>query len=72
MPAPKSNGRNSRKVAPVKNLTITGLNSTHPAHFVGTDNPRQLRAITVLMRRPVPREDLDGIAGCSNAPDLVR
>lgn len=45
--------------------------STASARFLGTDNPRQLRAITVLLRRPVPREDLDGIAGCSNAPDLV-
>jgi hypothetical protein len=40
-------------------------------NFTGTDNPRQLRALTVLLRRPVSREELDHIAGCSNAPELV-
>ncbi len=39
--------------------------------FTGTDNPRHLRALAVLLRRPVPREQLDSIAGCSNAPELV-
>ena len=39
--------------------------------FTGTDNPRHLRAITVLLRRPVPREQLDSIAGCSNGPELI-
>ena len=71
MPAPKGNGRNSRKVAPAKTQTITSLHSTQPTYFVGTDNPRQLRAITALLARPVPREHLDRIAGCSNGPDLV-
>ncbi|WP_296444196.1 hypothetical protein [Rhodoferax sp. UBA5149] len=71
MSAPKSNGRNSRKVAPAKNLTITGLNSTQPTYFLGTENPRQLRAIHTLLRRPVPREHLDSIVGCSNGPELV-
>ena len=40
-------------------------------NFTGTDNPRQLRALAVLLRRPVSREELDHIAGCSNAPELV-
>ena len=40
-------------------------------NFTGTDNPRQLRALTVLLRRPVPREQLDGLAGASNSPELV-
>jgi hypothetical protein len=40
-------------------------------NFTGTDNPRQLRALAVLMRRPVSREELDHIAGCSNGPELV-
>ncbi|MDP2095438.1 MAG: hypothetical protein Q8K50_16360 [Hydrogenophaga sp.] len=44
---------------------------THSARFTGTDNPRHLRAITVLLRRPVPREALDSIAGASNSPELV-
>lgn len=39
--------------------------------FIGTDNPRHLRALAVLMRRPVPREQLDSIAGCSNGPELI-
>lgn len=39
--------------------------------FTGTDNLRHLRAITVLLRRPISREQLDGIAGCSNGPDLI-
>lgn len=40
-------------------------------NFTGTDNPRQLRALAVLLRRPVSREELDHIAGCSNGPELV-
>ena len=39
--------------------------------FTGTDNPRHLRAITALLRRPIPREQLDSIAGASNSPELV-
>ena len=39
--------------------------------FTGTDNPRHLRAIAALIRRPMPRESLDKEAGCSNAPELV-
>lgn len=39
--------------------------------FIGTDNPRQLRALAVLLRRPVPREQLDSVAGASNSPELV-
>ena len=39
--------------------------------FKGSDNPRQLRALAVLLRRPVSREELDHIAGCSNGPELV-
>ena len=39
--------------------------------FTGTDNPRQLRALAVLLRRPVSREALDHIAGCSNGPEMV-
>ena len=40
-------------------------------NFTGTDNPRHLRALAVLLRRPVSREELDHIAGCSNGPELV-
>ncbi|MBT9475786.1 hypothetical protein [Polaromonas sp.] len=39
--------------------------------FTGTDNPRHLRALTVLLNRPIPREQLDSLAGASNSPELV-
>lgn len=39
--------------------------------FTGTENPRHLRVITVLLRRPVSREELDSVAGASNSPELV-
>ena len=42
-----------------------------PAHFLGTDNPRYLRALQALITRPVPREELDRVAGCSNGPALI-
>ena len=41
------------------------------AKFTGTDNPRHMRAIAALLRRPMPRESLDKEAGCSNGPELV-
>jgi hypothetical protein len=45
--------------------------STKSAHFLGTDNPRHLRVITVMKRRPLCRSELDNIAGCANGPDLI-
>ncbi|MDL2336459.1 MAG: hypothetical protein QFE16_01325 [Pseudomonadota bacterium] len=42
-----------------------------PASFLGTDNPRHLRVIQAVWVRPIPREHLDVIAGCSNGPELV-
>lgn len=33
--------------------------------------PRQTRAITGLLARPLKREELDRVAGCSNSPDLI-
>lgn len=45
--------------------------AANSAKFTGTENPRHLRAITALLRRPLPRKDLDSIAGCSNGPELV-
>ncbi len=47
------------------------LNFTPPARFAGTDNPRHLRAIAALLRRPMPRESLDRESGASNGPELV-
>jgi hypothetical protein len=49
----------------------TSTDSTTPAKFAGTDNPRHLRAIHALNTRPMPREHLDRAAGCSNGPELV-
>lgn len=45
--------------------------STLPAHFSGTDNPRHLRVLHSLMTRPRKREEIDHIAGASNGPDLI-
>lgn len=39
--------------------------------FQGTDNPRHLRALQALLARPLPRESLDKVAGCSNGPELI-
>lgn len=39
--------------------------------FTGTDNPRHLRALSVLLNRPIPREQLDSVTGASNSPELV-
>ena len=39
--------------------------------FTGTNNPRQLRGLTVLLRRPVLRKELDDIVGATNSPELV-
>ena len=41
------------------------------AKFIGQDNPRHLRVIQALMTRPLPREQLDAVAGPSNGPDLI-
>jgi len=46
-------------------------NFTATVRFTGTDNPRQLRAIAALLRRPTPRAQLDDIVGCANAPELM-
>lgn len=45
--------------------------STQQGRFTGTDNPRHLRVIQALMTRPLPREQLDAVAGASNGPELV-
>lgn len=39
--------------------------------FIGTENPRCLRAIHSLLLRPLSREQLDRTAGASNGPELV-
>lgn len=39
--------------------------------FTGTNNPRDLRIIHALLRRSMPREQVDKEAGCSNGPELI-
>ena len=41
------------------------------SRFLGTQNKRHLRALADLLVRPLFREELDKIAGCSNGPELV-
>lgn len=50
---------------------LNSVNFTVPARFTGTDNPRHLRVIQALMTRPLPRQQLDAVAGASNGPELV-
>ncbi len=47
------------------------VKSNSSVKFNGTDNPRYLRVIHALRVRPISREQLDRIAGCSNGPALV-
>jgi hypothetical protein len=72
MDAAQSNGRNAGHAAPAKGtLTKPASNFTATAGFLGTENARQLRVIPVLLRRPLPRKELDAVAGASNGPQLV-
>lgn len=48
-------------------VTKTAKNAT----FAGTDNPRYLRVLHVLLQRPLLRSEVDDIAGCANGPDLI-
>ena len=50
---------------------LNRLDFTATARFTGTVNPRHLRTIQALMTRPITREHLDQIAGCSNGPELI-
>ena len=54
-----------------KSWTSKTVEHMREAKFSGTDNPRHLRAIEALRTRPMPREELDRRAGCSNAPELI-
>ena len=56
------------KTASTIEMTLTAPSK---AKFTGTDNPRHLRALAVLLRRPITRKELDSVAGCSNGPELV-
>ena len=57
----------------MKTPTATTVTMSAPSKrkFSGTDNPRHLRAITAMLRRPISRKELDSVAGASNSPELV-
>lgn len=69
--APKKKSGRRQAIPDLLGESVPAANSTTPVRFAGTDNPRYLRALHALMLRPVPREHLDGVAGCSNGPDLI-
>jgi hypothetical protein len=61
-------------IAPVGTLggeTGAGKRANHTGKFTGTNNPRDLRVISALQKRSLPRKTLDQVAGASNGPDLV-
>lgn len=61
-------------IAPAKDLGKGSGREERQVNVTGfhlTDNPRELRALNALLRRPMPREHLDREAGCSNGPDLI-
>lgn len=39
--------------------------------FLGTENPRWLRALWSLLTRSTHRKELDRIVGCANGPDVI-
>ncbi|WP_037472840.1 hypothetical protein [Simplicispira psychrophila] len=51
--------------------TTVTVSAPYKRKFTGTDNPRHLRAITAMLRRPISRKELDSVAGASNSPELV-
>lgn len=53
-------------------LGDTSYSTVNPVKkFTGTTNPRHLRVINAMMTRSRKREEVDKIAGCSNAPELI-
>ena len=50
---------------------LSSVNFTVRTRFAGTDNPRHLRVLAMLLHRPISRQQLDNIAGCANGPALV-
>lgn len=57
-----------KNARPAKDAKPSAVDS---AKFTGTDNPRHLRAIAALLKRPIARQELDSVAGCANGPELV-
>lgn len=63
--------RNARSVGTEAGVLASTSDSKQAAAFRGTDNPRHLRVLQAVTVRPLPREQLDRVAGCSNGPALV-
>ena len=63
--------KNARPIKHKAGAPGTGAAIVASTRFLGTDNPRHLRVIHALQRRPMPREHLDQVASASNGPDLV-
>lgn len=64
--APSGQGKGLQETQEIEKQKCTPVSK-----FVGTDNPRHLRAIVALLRRPLSRQELDSVAGCANGPALV-
>jgi hypothetical protein len=62
---------NARPHNTAESSALDRVNFTASPRFMGTDNPRHLRVIFALLRRPRSRKELDSIAGCANGPELV-
>jgi hypothetical protein len=62
-----------KKTPPNQTASESAPSKAYPttSSFIGTENPRHLRAIDALMTGSKRREQLDAIAGCSNGPQLV-
>jgi hypothetical protein len=69
--APRSGAGDRERQMKTPDPTKAESSAPNKRKFTGTDNPRHLRFLAVLLRRPIAREELDHIAGCSNGPDLV-
>lgn len=67
--AQSKKGAGSREAKPL-NKPPSKPNHNRRA-FPGTSNPRQLRVLSALRKRPLHRCEVDDIAGCSNGPELV-
>lgn len=61
----------NKKIAPATNGSKSANEQVHSNPFIGTSNPRYVRALARLIRGPVTREELDRVVGCSNSPALV-
>lgn len=48
-----------------------GPNSQITPKDFTTSNPRQVRALVALLKRPQPRESIDCTAGAANGPALI-